>query len=280
MPECHFLQGRCGNRTALAEEFVVHKHSFSTWALLLLVRRWATSLSDLEGRRRAHCLFGALVRLAPQTFDFEVQCAQFERPDSHEFVVAHVRSGVVQPDMQLQQSAHIDRQGCCGWPFAQAQLADLALAGSIACGQIVADTLRGLAKALEPVLVSKHASSTDVLAKLLRQDSYFIDPHIKEQMASVGRNSFRASKFCKAMQLRVAGNAYRQQLLERTKYWLALRELLSSGCTFATSVDATRFSGKDWQCGPICSVDAQKFGWMAPIVPLRMMLCVPSASRY
>ena len=82
----------------------------------------------------------------------------------------------------------------------------------------------------------------------------------------MGRNVFATGRFCRLFKLRVADNSYRAQQLERARYWLSTREAMAHGTTWASSVDATRFSGKDWQAGPLCNVDTQKYAWMAPVV--------------
>lgn len=75
------------------------------------------------------------------------------------------------------------------------------------------------------------------------------------------------ASLCKSLKLRMLSTAYKVQLDERTRYWWALRRVLSEAHTVATGVDGTRFSKREWQCGPIGSVEAQIFGWQPPAVP-------------
>ena len=60
-------------------------------------------------------------------------------------------------------------------------------------------------------------------------------------------------------------NACREQRRERARYVRTTREVVARGHTWATAPDAARFSGRDWQCSPIVSVDAQLRAWMVPV---------------
>ena len=273
VPESHMLRGQRGQRSVLTECFAVHRHAISTWALLMLIRKWATSLDSGEGRRRAICLFGTMTAMVPSSFKFDYKCIRGPVSIVDEYVEATVVGGKLLPLSGLHGAIGADDREQ-GWPYSDVTL--LLAASSLAFANLTAahEFCRGMAKVVDHVVVSRHSQPSDIIAKILRQSRFFIDPDVKSMMYKVGRSGFRTSKLCKSLQLRLAGNAYRQQTLDRTKYWLALREEMTSGCTFASSVDATRFSGKDWQCGPICNVGSQKFGWMAPVAFLIFVITI------
>ena len=261
----HFVPGQCGNRNDIVQAFAVHRNSTSTWSLLMMIRRWSTTLDNPTSRHRAMCLFAALIGMVPKSFSLEVKRGSGSTTvDAEEYVDVRVSEGTLASSKGLQGAGSSDSG--IGWPYVNMALHAVCGGGSIAHPMLVAELLRGLATLIEHEIIKTHTKSTDVLAKVLKQGGYYIDPDIKAIMHQVGRNPFRTSKMCKALQLRCAGNAYRQQLDERTRYWLQMREIMSASSTFATSVDATRFSGRDWQAGPICAVGAQQYAWMPHVV--------------
>ena len=252
----------------MAEGSVTHKNAISTWALLLLIRKWIISFESPAAQQRARCLFGALVGFAPREFRFDVR----HRPhtslvpsDSVAIAEVQVKAGKLVPLPAL-GAAWGSGGAHCGWPHSEVELT-LAASG-MSSASAAAEVFRGLASVIDLKVAASHSTSTEMLKRILdQQGSFYVDPHVKEFVHKLGRNSFRTSKFCKALRLRVAGDAHRAQVQERSKYWMATRKLMTGGITYATSVDATRFSGRDWQCGPICNVSEGKFAWMAPVVP-------------
>ena len=136
----------------------------------------------------------------------------------------------------------------------------------------VTETLKGVANIIENSLIEKHTTPAAIMSRFVGQTSFYIDPQVKGLVGSLGRSASRTFKFCKALRLRVGSNAAREQSHRRTRYWLATRQSMATGTAWATSLDAKGFSGKDWQCGPICNVGTRKFAWMPPVVPVDMRL--------
>ena len=148
----------------------------------------------------------------------------------------------------------------------QNPLYDLGRGAVISDDRVGFEALKGVGQVIEHKLLEQHATSTDLVSRVVHQKSFYIDPHVKTLVGALGRNVFKTFRFCKALGLRVQSNAHREQTSQRTGYWLATRKEMAMSTTWATSVDATRFSGKDWQRGPVCNVESQKFAWMAPVV--------------
>ena len=274
IPEEHFIPGQCGNKNSLVNEFAVHKNSISTFALLLLVRKWSCSMTSSETRQRAIGLFQAIVCMAPKQFAFSVRRqVHGEVCNVVEFVDVQVAGGKILRSPELQSTVGSpDPKVWSGWPYKDIFVHDAATYQGMASDNICFRAMKGLSIVVEQHVLAKHQQESAVIAKIVHQQGHLIDPDIKEMMHKIGRNSYRTSHFCKALRLRIAGNAFRMQLAERTKYWLALRESMAGCSTVATSVDATRLSGRDWQCGPICNVTGQQYAWMSPVVPFASML--------
>ena len=72
---------------------------------------------------------------------------------------------------------------------------------------------------------------------------------------------------CRALKQRLASNAHREQRRERAKYYLMLRKTAERVTTFASSLDGSRFSAREYQLGPVAYVDCQRYGWLSPVVP-------------
>ena len=266
VPSSHILKGRNGQLGTLAD-FVAHKNSVSTLGLLLLARRWYSSLESAQGKSGAFAVFQALVGIAPANFRVSLRSrsALAASPSvAVEYVDVEVRNSKLQPEVKFRHlcsDAHAR-----GWPFEEVDVCQVVRGCGAANEELTVDLLRGVAVALEHHIAATHETSQDIVAKLVDSKAFNIDPDVKALTNKLGRSGFRTASLCKSLNLRVAGNAHREQTLERTKYWLATRRAMSTGTTWATSIDATRFSGKDWQCGPICNSSSQVYAWMAPVV--------------
>ena len=266
VPAEHHIPGDCGIRSVVTEGMTVHRQSVSTFGLLVLLRKWAISLDCTEGRQRAMGIFAAILSMVPSPLSFEVRSPVAKTtPFLDEYVQVHVCDGKLKAADSLVGSLDSSDKGC-GWPYTDITLKAAIDEYQVPGSEIAVELLRALSGVLEHAVVKKHTSSSDILSMVKQQNGFFIDPDVKAMMHKIGRSSFRTSKLCKSLQLRVAGNAHRQQAEALTKYWLAIRECFAQPTTVAMSVDATRFSGRDWQCGPICNVESQQFAWMPPVV--------------
>ena len=50
---------------------------------------------------------------------------------------------------------------------------------------------------------------------------------------------------------------------------IILRTVSADSDTVAASVDASRFSRKEYQVGPVCNVETKMYAWMSPVVFLQ-----------
>ena len=115
---------------------------------------------------------------------------------------------------------------------------------------------------------SQHnTSQEDFVKAMIAHNSLYTDPYLKGVIAAMGRSVFRNAKFAKQFKLRMAFNGHREQQAERFRYYLATREAMAAGTTFALSVDASRKSGVEYQIGPILNVETQTCAWMPPVAP-------------
>jgi len=47
--------------------------------------------------------------------------------------------------------------------------------------------------------------------------------------------------------------------------FVASRKAMVGATTHALTIDATRFAGRNWNCGIICNVETQTFAWLQPV---------------
>ena len=116
--------------------------------------------------------------------------------------------------------------------------------------------------------LEKHSSTWEILQRLQSCKSYFLGPHVKALASSLGKNVYDTTRWCKPLKLRMATNACPKQRRERARYVQGTQEVTARGHTWATAPDATRFSGRDWHCSTIVSVDPQLWAWMVPVALL------------
>ena len=123
---------------------------------------------------------------------------------------------------------------------------------------LVAHLSNAAAFTMELSLSEKHSSTEEIFQRLQSFKSCYLDPHLKALASTLGEKISTTTRWCK----RMATNACREQRRERARYVQATQKVTAQGHTCATAPDATRFSGRDWQCSPIASVDSQLWAWM------------------
>ena len=173
VPAEHFLQGQCGLRgAAMTSYFEVHKNSISTWALLLLCRKWYASLQDIDTKRKVQGLFIAIMGFAPIPFTFEVACDAF----ATKYVDANVSEGnMIGPVAELREAVGACDLGC-GWPYQAIQMSRAVCGLSMASGRIAAEAFRGLAKVVDLAVIAKHTTSGEIVTKLMQQPTFLPRP--------------------------------------------------------------------------------------------------------
>ena len=217
-------------------------------------------------RVSARALLRQLLALAPLNGTFVVQTVVEADVNFSEFVEVQLENG------NLLASPVLSRlplsSNATSWPRTTIALADLGQALSMLDNaKLSYDVLNGLAPLIEHALSWRSDPAQLNVMDFLNSNNFYIDPHAKKMVHALGRNPFRTAKFLKSIKVRVQQNVQREQLVERTEYWLATRAAMAEGFTWAWSPDATRFAGRDWQAAPVCNVEAQVYAWMAPVVP-------------
>ena len=87
-----------------------------------------------------------------------------------------------------------------------------------------------------------------------------------------GRHSIRRSGRKPTTPLRMPRMRVGSNVESELVYVHVTQEVVARGRTWATTPDATRFSGRDRQCSPIVSVDAQLWAWVVLVVLLYELL--------
>ena len=194
VPEDHFLPGACGvrSRDAPWADFLVHKNSVSTSALLCMMRRWVASLENAGSRRCATLVLKTVLAIAPRNFHFAVPRSPNDVDQPLEFYDVVVENGYLRPCPQLAtanlQDPCVDE---CGWPFRSMLLLDLACPMQMRNVAVSYVALRSLGAIIEHHLLSRHTETQALARQLADQENFYIDPMVRQLSTALGRNAYR-----------------------------------------------------------------------------------------
>ena len=246
------------------EVFVVSKTSISTVSLLLLLVYWRKHLTEAPAAN-AVLLWNALLEIVPYDCDFAVplNLDDIRNGGIGEWTQCTVQNKTLLPSDTMKElfGAELPSNS---WPSTPIPLNQIIRVVGAASDAKAAALVHGLASVIEVTLSKRKVDAMNLL-KLRNNDRFHvIDPDLKAVAVSLGRNPFRAHKFAKAFKLRLMGNAHRELGGDRVRYYLGARLGFCHFTTVATSIDGTRFSKKDYQCGPCLNVETGRAAWLPP----------------
>ena len=258
------IQGRVGMRNIEAGTGPsCHRTSVSTASLLLLACHWMCCLA-LAGQQMAEAIIIALLLHLPSMCNIMIAVTKPMPNTTAAMCEVSVNRGVLLPSPMLQEA--MPDMGGSKWPFAPVVLQDLAKALPAKYDWLLSEVMHGVARVMDVGLRQRGAiRDTDIVA-LAESSQFFVDPDVKLAFNALGRNPYSSSRAAKTLKAKTGAHTSRFDHECQTRYWLASRRAMTPSTTWAVSVDATRFSKKDWQCGHICNVDTQQYAWMQPVV--------------
>ena len=253
-----------------AEGLLVHKNAVSLSALLLLTFPLVQdTCPNSSARLVTSGLFSQLMKLLPKDCRTTVRLNPHEQdPRVAEVIVV---ASVVQPCSALQvicpQSPRLEIARS-RVPARRQQLLQALLQLAEVNAILVVHVLNAISFTMELSLSRSTAVPGEISTALAVMQVLFSGPHVKALASSLGKNVYDTTRWCKPLKLRMATNACPKQRRERARYVQGTQEVTARGHTWATAPDATRFSGRDWHCSTIVSVDPQLWAWMVPVALL------------
>eukprot|EP00971_Amphidinium_carterae_P339081 6476688-Amphidinium_carterae.1 len=261
----HFMQGRVGqraNRSDAARPSLVHQNSVSTHALLLLVRHWMQSLQG-PSSHLAQCLWNWLLARLGDNVTLYVHKRKRQAGHPLDYVEVIMRKGILQPAPALEQAVTRD---ALHWPSVGGSAMLVLRDWPAADLWLVHEVCSALARAIESKIQIELAENGESRMEVV-SGNWFVDPDLRAALAQLGRNPYATSRITRKLGLRTGLHAAVIDVKAQLRYWLACKRVFQGCTTISTTMDATRFSKKDWVCGSALAVDKNKYAWVLPVVP-------------
>lgn len=237
----------------------------STFATLVLAGLWSATQTSERVAKSAMGIFEAFLRMLPKEFVLGIEISEGDSSCACSVKVVEVRivSGELLACPELQPSRPSDSMM---WPQMPMRLCLVMRLLPKEFAPVQAGVLRGLARLVDDIARKLRPAGTLDLLAMCNSTGNSIDPDLRSAVGKLGRNSYRMGMAAKNLQVRVGAHYSGVDHAEQQRYWLASRKCMTRGSTHALTVDATRFSKYDWNCGLICNVDEQRFAWIQPVV--------------
>eukprot|EP00971_Amphidinium_carterae_P072293 1429986-Amphidinium_carterae.1 len=261
----HFLQGRVGqraNRADAARVSLVHQNCLSTHALLLLVRHWMQTLQG-PSSHLAQCLWNWLLARLGDHVTLYVNKRRRQVGHPLDYVEVVMRKGVLEASPVLEPAV---TRHALHWPSVAGSAMLLLRDWAPADLWLVQEVCSALARAIESKIQLEVAESGETTMEIV-SGNWFIDPDLRAALAQLGRNPYATSRITKRLGLRTGLHAAVVDVKAQLRYWLASKRVFEGCSTISTTMDATRFSKKDWVCGSALAVEKNKYSWVLPVVP-------------
>ena len=184
VPGEHFLPGSHGIRGATqVKEFIVHKNSMATAALLKLCYRWSVSCGSASARMAARLLLKTLLQLMPENITFATR--EPNRVDGLEtYTDVNVRDGMLLPCAALQGAWFVHTRHQVGWPHVAVNIEELhAVIVAVGGAKIALDVLDGVGRLIEVEIRRRQTSSAELMRNLASTSRFYIDPQLKTMVA-------------------------------------------------------------------------------------------------
>lgn len=241
------------------DDLAVHDHQVSTHALLVLLMYWHTRIGHVGTKDSCRATLEALCLMLPSACNLPIGSGLAGAPPH-----VAVQQGKLQAAPGLQ--GHV--AGSAHWPRDAEPIADvlLLLFSCDACQRVLRDLVYAIAAEVELRLKGLPEPTSQDLAKLADPDSRSIDLQLRLAIAGTTRNKWTFGRAAKQLDVRVGLHSAKTDHCMQYRYMLAATKAMHSGKTWATTLDGTRFSGKDYYQGFIMNMDTKKCAWLPPQV--------------
>eukprot|EP00971_Amphidinium_carterae_P336923 6473511-Amphidinium_carterae.1 len=190
----------------------------------------------------AHSMWSWLVAKAGAEVTLFVSRRKRQPDQPLDLVEVRMRAGVLQACPALETSV---TRNHVAWPSVGGS-ATLVFREWPPCDiWLVTEIVSAIAQAVEVKLQVEHAEAGEGGMEIV-SGNWFVDPDLREALAQLGRNPYATHRLTKKLGLRTGLHASLVDVKAQLRYWLASKRVFQSCTTVATTMDATRFSKKDW----------------------------------
>lgn len=201
------------------------------------------------------------------SFGIDIEVGAYSCPGPHGSMEVRIVDSVLRPSPGL---GAVVGTWCLGhWPGVMEHVND-ALGHLIACSRLswlVVQLTFHLARGLDDNIKNNSCDQlSDSLAPFCLSTSRNIDPELREAVSKLGPNPWAVARQSEKLGLRLGVHSAWVDRRAQLRYLLASTKALAGATTIATSVDATRFSGKNWMAGLAMTTQTGIACWMPPQV--------------